>query len=372
MTTATSTTLFRSSATDHGVKIDFAPLEMHQGPISMLRKGFLDALGRGDFTFVASTSVHFGTAEDPILQKLWKVMPDVECVRVIVNAKNYRMFDMLMRGDDWWGLIDGGTGYASFEIGASDLERATEICRILEEAFDTRAVPVDVTNVRVVTQEDTTSCSYRDVAWSEVADNYPASTRTAMGELISLSSTEVRGAGGRIVVLHGPPGTGKTWAVRALLSTWREWAEGAVVLDPEVLFEDPMYMLRVSNSGAGKSSRVIVIEDADQIVERHGTRPMSISRLLNITDGVVGASNDSLLLLTTNAAPAELDRALLRPGRCLATVEFSPFDVSAARQRLGVEHEVNEPLTIAEIYQRLGTTIKIESEFESFSFGMYL
>jgi hypothetical protein len=53
-------------------------------------------------------------------------------------------------------------------------------------------------------------------------------------------------------------------------------------------------------------------------------------------------------------------------------VEFSPFDTSAARRRLGTEHEVNGPLTIAEIYQRLGATIKIESEFEPLSWGMYL
>ncbi len=352
--------------------IDFAPVDIHQSSVSMLRKGFFDALGRGDFRFVAHVMVHFGTNEEPVFHQFADLLPGYECLGMVATSDNHRVFDMLMRGTDWWGLVDASTGYAVFDIGAVSLERATEICQLLAAKLDTRTVPVDVTNIRVLTKEDTTSCTYRDVAWGEVADNYPACTRKAMGELIGLSGTQVRGAGGRIVVLHGPPGTGKTWAVRALLSTWKEWSEGAVVLDPEVLFEDPMYMLRVSHSRAGKSSRVIVIEDADQIVERQGTRPMSISRLLNITDGVVGASNDSLLLITTNAAPAELDRALLRPGRCLATVEFSLFDTHAARRRLGAGHEVNGPLTIAEIYQRLGTTIKIESEFDPLSFGLYL
>ena len=354
------------------LQIPYAPVDLHQNTVSILRKGFFDALGRGDFRFVAHVMVHFGTNEEPVFHQFVDLLPGYECLGMVATSDNHRVFDMLMRGTDWWGLVDASTGYAVFDIGAASLERATEICQLLAAKLDTRTVPVDVTDVRVCTKEDTTSCTYRDVAWSEVADNYPARTRKAMGELIGLSGTEVLGAGGRIVVLHGPPGTGKTWAVRALLSTWKEWAEGAVVLDPEVLFEDPMYMLRVSRSGAGKSSRVIVIEDADQIVERQGTRPMSISRLLNITDGVVGASNDSLLLITTNAAPAELDRALLRPGRCLATVEFSLFDTRAARRRLGAEHEVNGPLTIAEIYQRLGTTIKIESEFDPLSFGLYL
>ena len=30
-------------------------------------------------------------------------------------------------------------------------------------------------------------------------------------------------ARGRLIVWRGPPGTGKTWALRALAGAWREW-----------------------------------------------------------------------------------------------------------------------------------------------------
>ncbi len=352
--------------------IEYAPVDFEQSSVSIIRKGFFDAFGRGEFQHVALVAIHFGATDEPILHRLNEVLPDVEVLRVVARSENQRNFDMLMRGAEWWGMVDAGPGFARFEIGAPSLERATEICGLLAEKFETRGVAEGLTELRVCTLGDTGSCDFRDVDWNEIEGNYPNETRRAMGQLIGMSSDDVRSAGGRVVILHGPPGTGKTWAMRALLTSWKSWAEGAVVLDPEVLFDDPMYMLRVSRSGVGKSSRVVVIEDADHIVERQGTRPMSISRLLNITDGVVGAANNSILLITTNSAPEELDRALLRPGRCLATVEFSPFDARAAQARLGAHHVVNGPLTLAEIYQRLGSTIKIESQSGSRSWGRYL
>jgi ATPase family associated with various cellular activities (AAA) len=339
--------------------IEFAPLDYHQDSTTMLKKGFFDALGRGDFRNVARVNVQFG-ADETILVRLSEVLPHV-ALRLVMSVANERVFDLLMRGEDWWGLVDAGVGYARIDIGAASLEKALGIGHLLEEKLDTRVAPTGITQVRVFTKEETSSCTYTDVAWSNIAHNYPPGTRDAMDQLVVLSCSEVKSAGGRIIVLHGPPGTGKTWAVRSLLTQWKSWAEGAIVLDPEILIDDPMYMLTVSRGGAGGSSRVMVIEDADQILEKRGTRPMSLSRLLNLTDGVVGASNDSLILMTTNSAPSVLDSALLRPGRCLASIEFGLFDEAAARQRLGANSSVEGPVTLAEIYGLLGETTKIES-----------
>ncbi len=44
---------------------------------------------------------------------------------------------------------------------------------------------------------------------------------------------------GRLLLLHGEPGTGKTTALRALAQQWRSWCQVDCVLDPERLFSRP-------------------------------------------------------------------------------------------------------------------------------------
>ncbi len=46
-------------------------------------------------------------------------------------------------------------------------------------------------------------------------------------------------AAGKLILWHGPPGTGKTWALRAILREWRGWAEAHYILDPENFFSNP-------------------------------------------------------------------------------------------------------------------------------------
>lgn len=82
--------------------------------------------------------------------------------------------------------------------------------------------------------------------WNDIQHNYPSRTLT---QLTPLMSSYRPGSAGKLLMWHGPPGTGKTFALRALLWQWRDWCDGHYVVDPEnFLGQRPDYMVGMVTS----------------------------------------------------------------------------------------------------------------------------
>jgi hypothetical protein len=133
----------------------------------------------------------------------------------------------------------------------------------------------------------------------------------------------------RGVLLHGPPGTGKTHTVRYLLSGW----EGTTVI---LLSGAALGMISQACSIArALQPSIIVVEDVDLIAEQRGTHPGQhplLFQLLNEMDGLA-PDVDVAFILTTNR-PDLLEPALAdRPGRVDQAVEI-PLPDADARRRL--------------------------------------
>ena len=100
----------------------------------------------------------------------------------------------------------------------------------------------------------------------EVRFNY---TSHVQAQLARLTASFVPGSSGRLLLWHGPPGCGKTWALRALASEWRSWCTLRYVTDPEVLLNEPAYLMNLvhmrPNGRDEESWRLIVMEDTGEL-----------------------------------------------------------------------------------------------------------
>jgi ATPase family associated with various cellular activities (AAA) len=136
----------------------------------------------------------------------------------------------------------------------------------------------------------------------------------------------------RGLLLHGPPGTGKTHTVRYLLS--RLVSSTVIVLSGPALI-----MIGEATALARRlQPSVVVVEDVDLIAQDRGFGPSGqplLFQLLNEMEGV-GSDTDVTFVLTTNRVEV-LERALIdRPGRIDLAVHIPRPDAECRRRLLNL------------------------------------
>ncbi len=203
------------------------------------------------------------------------------------------------------------------------------------------------------------SASFDEVADEPIHDeSYPY-----LGSSVEDFVERYLGAQETVLVLQGPPGTGKTRLVRAILARLSErkgdTAKIMYTADKGAMENDEIFVDFITGS-----HDAFVIEDADHLLMSRSDGNQELHRFLAIADGVVRAQGRKIIFTTNLPNLADIDDALLRPGRCFASVRARLLNRDEAIRLLrklgGTENAVTEPLfangersvSVASIYRQ--------------------
>lgn len=171
-----------------------------------------------------------------------------------------------------------------------------------------------------------------------------------------------------ILLLIGPPGTGKTNFIRQLLAVTNE----SVLL---TYSEDLKKMDSLFSYFYDSPERFLIIEDADTYIEKRENGNSNMKQLLNITDGLTANYKKRVIFSTNLPSLSAVDPALVRPGRCYDVLDFSPYtdqellDAANALE-LDLDHLEVRSYTLAELYSiKNGEDKKSNNLAKKSSFG---
>lgn len=136
----------------------------------------------------------------------------------------------------------------------------------------------------------------------------------------------------RGVLLHGPPGTGKTHTLRYLISRLTDTT--VIMLSGDAL----QFIAPAVSIARALQPALVIVEDVDLIAERRGMHPGQhplLFQLLNEMDGL-GEDVDVTFLLTTNRADLLEPALAQRPGRIDQAVELPLPDADGRRRLLAL------------------------------------
>ena len=155
-----------------------------------------------------------------------------------------------------------------------------------------------------------------------------------------------------VLILSGLPGTGKSRLVRQIMRTMLQRDASTTALyttDKDTLENEEFYLDFLSSK-----EKLLILEDLDGLLIKRTEGNHMMSKLLNISDGVLSVLQGKKIVITTNIIKTNMvEPALLRNGRCFGVWQFNELSVKRANQlvsALGSELLLNKRMVAANIF----------------------
>lgn len=174
---------------------------------------------------------------------------------------------------------------------------------------------------------------------TEMYPNLPKNLYDYYDDYINSSSS--------ILVLIGPPGTGKTSFLRGLLH--HTSSSAMVSYDSTILEHDSIFANFISGH-----NKFMILEDSDTFLASRSRGNTVMHKFLNVGDGLVSTKGKKIIFTTNLPSVRDVDPALIRPGRCFDVVHFNKISVGQCQKIidvLGLDVPVPQTdVTLAELF----------------------
>lgn len=269
---------------------------------------------------------------------------------------------------------------ANIYILTTDPELFLKLCNVQTKYINDEPAPEGKVFVLLPTAHGLNAQSIGVGAIPLIRDNYRPDVLQGYDRVVK--DLQAENPLGRLTILDGCPGTGKTYLIRALLSdlpnlkfmilpsnmlsnlTGPELLAALIdandTNDENPVNDDDYFLKRIQNGEnpvpddpkvGRKKPLILIVEDADACLSSRSSDNVSaISAALNLSDGIVGNLLNLRIVTTTNIELDEIDPAIMRPGRLSQRIEVGKLD----------------PAQAEEIYKRLGGKEDIDWEGRKF------
>lgn len=182
-----------------------------------------------------------------------------------------------------------------------------------------------------------------------------------------------------LTLLHGSPGTGKSYYIRKLVTDLHEKTGKKIIIVPNSMINyitDPdfntflletadaavdsydetgVYEDVVENEKKKEKGMILIMEDAESILMRrdHGS-DTGTSNLLNLTSGLLNDIFGTQIIVTYNTEDKNIDPALMRSKRMIAKHTFNKLNEEQGKKlalHISIDPElIKKSMSVAEIY----------------------